>query len=679
MPVRAGPLTHKSLISRMHMKKYLFAGALAIGLLFSTSQAFAYTWTQATSAGIGNWASNAIIVSADGSRMAAGGAVTLSNQVYASTDNGVTWGPESGTTNMSALAGSADGSHLVGGANGGYVYTSTDYGATWIKHTSLGIGAWFSASSDASGQNIAVGDYNGYIYTSTDGGTTWSSHSSASGAHKWSGMASDATGMHLVAASGGSYIYTSSNGGLTWTADKSSGSHYWGSVASDASGMNLVAVYQNDYIYRSTDGGATWTTLSGSGVRRWSGVTSDASGYKLAATDNGGYIYTSLDAGATWTAETSAGKDNWWGIASSADGYSLAAGTDAHYLWTTTPYVGPNKTKVIVSTLAATSITATTATINGYLDADGGAPTTTVGFSYGPTKSYGFSASAPNLAMTGPFSANLTSLTCGTTYHYVASASNMYGSGFGYDVSFTTLACSGGGGIGSGTVTSATAGTTTVSTGGAVVITPWTGSHTFTKTFATGATGADVVALQQYLQSQGYFTVSPNGIYGPITTKAVTAFQNAMNITPTTGGVGPRTLAALNSAINGSGSTVVTTTAGSGGSTVSVPPTPDAIIPNSIAAITTLAATSVTASSATLHGSFASLIAAASATGGFEYGTSYGYGTMVPQAAVSGTALSATLTGLTCGTTYDYASTATNASGMTNGAGMTFTTLACTK
>ncbi len=96
------------------------------------------------------------------------------------------------------------------------------------------------------------------------------------------------------------------------------------------------------------------------------------------------------------------------------------------------------------TTLAATAITATSATINGTVNANGAA--TTVSFSYGATAAYGGTAAAtpaslPANAVGTAVSATLSGLSCGQTYHFRIDATSGNGTGHGGDMSFATSAC----------------------------------------------------------------------------------------------------------------------------------------------------------------------------------------------------------------------------------------------
>ncbi len=97
--------------------------------------------------------------------------------------------------------------------------------------------------------------------------------------------------------------------------------------------------------------------------------------------------------------------------------------------------------------------------------------------------------------------------------------------------------------------------------------------------------------------------------------------------------------------------------------------------------VTTNAATTVTATGATLNGTVSSNGASTTVT--FDYGLTTSYGSTVtavqsPLASgASRSAVSATLTGLTCGTLYHFRAKGVNNSGTTNGGDLTFTTSAC--
>jgi hypothetical protein len=91
-------------------------------------------------------------------------------------------------------------------------------------------------------------------------------------------------------------------------------------------------------------------------------------------------------------------------------------------------------------TNAATSITTTTATLNGMVNANNFS--TTVTFDYGTTTSYGSSATASQSPVTGSsnisVNVGVTSLSAGTLYHYRVNTVNCGGTILGSDMTFTT-------------------------------------------------------------------------------------------------------------------------------------------------------------------------------------------------------------------------------------------------
>jgi hypothetical protein len=101
--------------------------------------------------------------------------------------------------------------------------------------------------------------------------------------------------------------------------------------------------------------------------------------------------------------------------------------------------VCPNTNTVGVSTTGANPLQ-TTANIFGYVNPNG--TNATMWFEYGTNPNYlGNRTTAQNAYSAGPFSANLSGLSCGTTYYYRAVAQNESGVRYGNTLSFVTSAC----------------------------------------------------------------------------------------------------------------------------------------------------------------------------------------------------------------------------------------------
>ncbi len=69
----------------------------------------------------------------------------------------------------------------------------------------------------------------------------------------------------------------------------------------------------------------------------------------------------------------------------------------------------------------------------------------------------------------------------------------------------------------------------------------------FNKNLAYGSENQEVLLLQQFLKSKGYFTVTPNSYFGPATKLALIKFQKASSISPSVGIFGPITRGLINS------------------------------------------------------------------------------------------------------------------------------------
>jgi photosystem II stability/assembly factor-like uncharacterized protein len=162
----------------------------------------------------------------------------------------------------SAIASSADGTKLAAAVQGGNSIDTSGHLTTWP----------------------------GFIYTSTNSGATWKQTSAPSApAIAWFSIASSADGTKLAAVIAGGLIYTSTNSGVTWKPTSAPRS-YWTTIASSADGSKLVAGADADApIYTSVDSGHTWIPQSVLGFNYWFATAASADGnVLLAATFSGG-------------------------------------------------------------------------------------------------------------------------------------------------------------------------------------------------------------------------------------------------------------------------------------------------------------------------------------------------------------------------------------------------------
>ncbi|MDB5160334.1 MAG: glycosyl hydrolase [Candidatus Saccharibacteria bacterium] len=278
-------------------------------------------WIQQLKSGVQNW--NCLASSADGTKLAA---TAGTGYIYTSTDSGATWAAQTAPDlqNWQAITSSADGTKLAAAVFGGYIYTSADSGLTWTQQTGSTSQNWWAMTSSPNGMILAACVSAGYIYTSIDGGVTWTQQT-ASPTPGWTSITMSADGTRLAAVAGVGYVYTSQDSGATWVQRTGSTSQNWQAITSSNDGTRVAAVANNGYIYTSRDLGVTWTQQTGSTSQYWQSITSSVDGTRLTAAVFSGYIYTSADFGVTWTQQTAAGFQTWSYVASSADGTKLSA------------------------------------------------------------------------------------------------------------------------------------------------------------------------------------------------------------------------------------------------------------------------------------------------------------------------------------------------------------------
>jgi hypothetical protein len=276
-----------------------------------------------------NW--QVITSSSDGIKLAA---VVYGGYIYTSTDSGASWTERTapGYRNWNSITSSSDGTKLAATPNGGYIYTSTDSGANWTERTVAGSRSWRCITSSSDGTKLAATTWGGNIYTSTDSGVSWTART-ASGSRNWTSIVSSSDGTKLAAAVDNGYIYTSTDSGASWTERTASGSRGWYGMSSSSDGTKLAAAALPGYIYTSTDSGASWTERTAPGSRSWTAISSSSDGTKLAAAALPGYIYTSTDSGVNWTAQTASGSRDWNAITSSSDGTKLTAAVNPGYIY----------------------------------------------------------------------------------------------------------------------------------------------------------------------------------------------------------------------------------------------------------------------------------------------------------------------------------------------------------
>ena len=319
-----------------------------------------------------------------------------------------------------------------------------------------------------------------------------------------------------------------------------------------------------------------------------------------------------------------------------AVGNGTAYGEDMTFRTGTTPPT--------VVTNAATNVTTTSATLNGNLTSMGTATLVNVSFEWGETINYGNQTTAQGRTSIGNFSAALTALSPGTTYHFRAKAVGN-GSAVGADMAFTTLSVP-----------------PSVTTTGFSDVT--TNLATLYGNLTSLGTASPVTVSFQYA-TDAYYASNGNSYNSETTPQSMTATGPYNSPTHT---LLPGTTYHFRAKALGDG------TSYGGDMTFTTTTTPPSVISQP--------ATNITFTSATLNGNLTSLGTAASGNVSFQWTTdayytshsnTYDSETSPPQQMSDPGNFSFTLNSLSAATTYHFRAKAVG-HGTAYGADMSFTT-----
>jgi len=158
--------------------------------------------------------------------------------------------------------------------------TTSDSGSSWQTFPAPVSNqcGYYGIALSGNGNQIFVARYNGYIYKTSDSGATWTQLTGA-GSRYWKGFALSPDGNTIVASANNDFAYYSTNGGSTWTKASGPISSYWQTAALDPTGRVMAVASANGEIYVSVDFGATWNEVTlGISRQYWysSSISSDA-------------------------------------------------------------------------------------------------------------------------------------------------------------------------------------------------------------------------------------------------------------------------------------------------------------------------------------------------------------------------------------------------------------------
>lgn len=220
-----------------------------------------------------------------------------------------------------------------------------------------------------------------------------------------------------------------------------------------------------------------------------------------------------------------------------------------------------------VTASSTTATTTTTITLSANITATGDEDATARGFEYGTTVAYGATTTTSGTFSIGEFSTYISDLSCNTTYHYRAYATNSGGTGRSSDDTFTTTSCSTDD-TSDETVSERSRKVSTSLIQRANNISKYSiqpsipvtkpaviGTTSFNKDLDIGVVSEDVRILQKFLNQQAFFVAkdgpgsvgNETNVFGEKTKTALTRFQLVHDIRPALGYFGPLTRKYINS------------------------------------------------------------------------------------------------------------------------------------
>jgi hypothetical protein len=225
------------------------------------------TWNLANLPSQGGW--TALAMSKDGNRIIAARyteSVAFAHSdppnpglIYISSDSGKSWVTNSlSAHNWVSAACSADGrviaitaaifDYNTDAQYPGQLFVSTNYGGSWFSDETM-LENWAALTCSADGSTLLAGTVSSSIYSSTNFGATWLSNSVPDTASGWGSVSMSADGLKWVNLRSNGNAFISTNLGISWFKLDAPSQKNWNSVAMSADGNRLFAAAYWDGIY----------------------------------------------------------------------------------------------------------------------------------------------------------------------------------------------------------------------------------------------------------------------------------------------------------------------------------------------------------------------------------------------------------------------------------------------
>ena len=340
---------NKNVISKLCVLALLFTALLPANALgYGQKWDVGRDWTKLTGSGAPA-SSKAVATSDDGTIIYSVG----TTGVYYSIDSGASWSKrDTGITYTSFwdVSTSSDGSIVALVQNGGWMWVSRDFGATWEQRTNIqafcwaggmgdsGRGQWLNISMSATGQYIVATEC-GKLFRSADYGATFTQ----SNIGTYTGSQSDQNPKISISSDGqriiipNSYlnkVYLSLNSGASFTSITALPDFPWSTASVSGDGRTMIAAPRLSDPWVSSDSGATWQVSPMDldfRYKDWGASSISDDGTYVALTRYGYKIITSDSGGRGWEIRPNSAAATWTGITSTSDGRVMYAAMHTGY------------------------------------------------------------------------------------------------------------------------------------------------------------------------------------------------------------------------------------------------------------------------------------------------------------------------------------------------------------
>lgn len=264
-----------------------------------------------------------------------------STGVYISSNYLASWAATTTTfvrQEVSSSCLSYDGTYAIVSEYPGYIYYSTNYGASFT-YTTQYYGSWVGVSCSTNGQIMVAAALDNYIYISYNHGTTLTYTQSPLYA-AWTSVSMSSNSSYILATAESEAVYVSSNLGVTWSTPLTAAYYYKGSAVSSM-GMYMYVVTEGNGVYISSNYGVSFSltapTLSSLSFTSVA-CSGDGSVVVICAPYNP--IYISINYGKDFIASTSPSLD-WTDITTTFSGTTIVSAAYGSGVYVGTLYYDP--------------------------------------------------------------------------------------------------------------------------------------------------------------------------------------------------------------------------------------------------------------------------------------------------------------------------------------------------